>query len=267
VRFENSVRIIQPKHAIPFAGNVCHLHSETFRFNRHNITPTDVSARCRQVFGAGSPVVLMAPGDSWNAETGFHISAADEYSDPDRALSKLSESAQPLLKWYYKEEGAVAPDFHLFRDYMREFIRALPVGIQMVFQPVIVFDQPTADHRYWVVDFSRHTVFETGQIPPNANSVIVVHPAVLMDAVTKSILFFVHISKRMRVWVRKGGMKEEFKFWGLLQLYETGYLPLRNMISPRAVPILWRRRYEILELLRSSLRSGRFEEKAVPEVY
>jgi hypothetical protein len=88
-----------------------------------------------------------------------------------------------------------------------------------------------------------------------------------MDAVTKSVLFFVHISKRMRVWVRKGGMKEEFKFWGLLQLYETGYLPLRNMISPRAVPILWRRRYEILELLRSSLRSGRFEEKAVPEVY
>jgi UDP-MurNAc hydroxylase len=267
VRFENSVRIIQPKHAIPFASNVCHLHSETFRFNRHNITPTDVSAHCRQVFGAGSPVVLMAPGDSWNAETGFHISAADECSDPDGALSKLSESAQPLLKWYYKEEGAVAPDFQLFRDYMREFIRALPVGIQMVFQPVIVFDQPTADHRYWVVDFSRQTVFETGQIPPNANSVIVVHPAVLMDAVTKSILFFVHISKRMRVWVRKGGMKEEFKFWGLLQLYETGYLPLRNMISPRAVPILWRRRYEILELLRSRLRSGRFEENAVPEVY
>jgi UDP-MurNAc hydroxylase len=267
VRFENSVRIIQPKHAIPFASNVCHLHSETFRFNRHNITPTDVSAHCRQVFGVGSPVVLMAPGDSWNAETGFHISAADEYSDPDRALSKLSESAQPLLKWYYKEEGAVAPDFQLFRDYMREFIRALPVGIQMAFQPVIVFDQPTADHRYWVVDFSRQTVFETRQIPPNANSVIVVHPAVLMDAVTKSILFFVHISKRMRVWVRKGGMKEEFKFWDLLQLYETGYLPLRNMISPRAVPILWRRRYEILELLRSSLRSGRFDEKAVLEVY
>jgi len=270
-RFENSVRIMQPKHAIPFASNVCHLHSETFRFNRHNITPAEVSAHCRQTFGAKSPVVIMAPGDSWNAETGFHINNArnddDEYSDLDGALSRLSESAQPLLKWYYKEEGTVVPDFQLFRDYMSEFIRALPVGIQIVFQPVIVFDQPAADYRYWVVDFSRHTVFKTSQMPPNANSVIVVHPAVLMDAVTKSVLFFVHISKRMRVWVRKGGMKEEFKFWGLLQLYETGYLPLRNMISPRAVPILWRRRYEILELLRSSLRSGRFEEKAVPEVY
>jgi hypothetical protein len=85
-----------------------------------------------------------------------------------------------------------------------------------------------------------------------------------MDAVTKSILFFVRISKRMRVWVGKGGRQEEFKFWGLLQLYETGYLPLRNMITPRAVPILWRLRYEFLEPLRSSLRSGRFEQKAVP---
>jgi hypothetical protein len=88
-----------------------------------------------------------------------------------------------------------------------------------------------------------------------------------MDAVEKDILYFVHISKRMRIWVRKGGMKEEFKFWGLLQLYEIGYLPLRNMITPRALAVMWRRRFEILEMFRSSLRPGSFEKKAVPEVY
>jgi hypothetical protein len=39
---------------------------------------------------------------------------------------------------------------------------------------------------------------------------------------------------------QKGGMKDEFKFWGLLQLYETSHLPARNMMTPGAVPILGR---------------------------
>jgi len=150
---------------------------------------------------------------------------------------------------------------------MKCFMRALPFGIRLVFHPVIVFDQQEATHRYWVVDFSRWTVTEADEPPAEANSIIRVHPAVLMDALAKEILYFVHISKRMRIWVRKGGMKEEFKFWGLLQLYEIGYLPLRNLLAPRALPVIWRRRFEILEILRSSLWTGRFEEKAVPEVY
>jgi hypothetical protein len=171
------------------------------------------------------------------------------------------------LESFYKEEATVIPDFKTFRAYIQQFMRGLPFGIRLVFRPVIVFDQPQAEHRYWVIDFQRWTVFESGELPVQANSVIRVHPAVLMDAVSKGILYYVHISKRMRIRVRKGGMKEEFKFWGLLQLYEVGYLPLRHLVTPRAVSVLWRRRYEILEMLRSVLRAGRFEEKAVPEVY
>jgi len=104
-------------------------------------------------------------------------------------------------------------------------------------------------------------------LPAATRSVIRIHPAVLMDAVSKDILFFVHISKRMRIWVPKAGMKEDFKFWGLLQLYETGYLPMRNMMTSRALAVLWRRRFEVLEVMRSIAMRRRFEEKAVPKVY
>jgi UDP-MurNAc hydroxylase len=261
LRFQNSIRIIRPTFAIPFASNICHLHSETIAFNRHNITPREVAEYC------GSPVVLMTPGDSWDSSTGFSLANAEEFSDSNAVLSKLSELAGPKLESFYKEEATVIPDFKTFRAYIQQFMRGLPFGIRLVFRPVIVFDQPQAEHRYWVIDFQRWTVFESGELPVQANSVIRVHPAVLMDAVSKGILYYVHISKRMRIRVRKGGMKEEFKFWGLLQLYEVGYLPLRHLVTPRAVSVLWRRRYEILEMLRSVLRAGRFEEKAVPEVY
>jgi hypothetical protein len=130
-----------------------------------------------------------------------------------------------------------------------------------------VFEQPKAAHRYWVIDFKHWRIFETDTLPPETNSVTRVHPAVLNDATSKGILYFVHISKRMHIRVRKGGMKEDFKFWGLLQLYEIGYLPLWNLISPRALAVLYRRRFEIVENLRSAFRGGRFEQKAVPEVY
>jgi hypothetical protein len=267
VRFQNSIRIIQPRHAIPFASNICHLHSETVAFNRHNITPLEVAAHCRETFGRTSPVVLMTPGDSWDSETGFHLSNPEEYADSNAVVSRLSAAATRTLENCYREEAAVIPDFRLFRSYMKGFIRALPFGIRLVFRPVIVFDQPKANFRYWVVDFSKRTVSETNDLPAATNSIITVHPAVFMDALSKGILFFVHISKRMRIWVRMECMKEEFKFWGLVQLYETGYLPLRNLITPRAASVFWKRRFEILEIFRSCLKSGRFEEKAVPEVY
>jgi len=266
VRFQNSIRIVQPRYAVPFASSICHLHSETMRMNRHNITPPEVASHCREVFGNQSPVVLMSPGDSWSSQSGFKLTD-NAYADVEQVLSQLADRARPSLDKTYEEEASVKPDFKAFREYTTRFMRALPFGIRVVFRPVIVFDQPEAEHRYWVVDFSRWTVSESDQLPQNANSIIRVHPAVLMDALSKDILYFVHISKRMRIWVRKGGMKEEFKFWGLLQLYEIGYLPLRNMVSPRALTVLWRRRFEVFEMLRAGLRPGSFEKKAVPEVY
>jgi UDP-MurNAc hydroxylase len=261
VRFQNSMKIIRPQYAIPFASNICHLHSETIGFNRYNITPREVAEHCV------GPVILMMPGDSWSSEKGFQLSNSDSYRDTDTVIAELAERARTLLSETYKAEETVVPEFGIFREYMQQFMRALPVGIRLVFRPVIVFDQPLAAHRYWVVDFDKWKIFEADTLPPNANSIIKVHPAVLMDASSKGILYFVHISKRMRIWVKRGGMKEEFKFWGLLQLYEIGYLPLRNLLTPRAFIVIWHRRFEAFEIIRSSFRSGSFEKKAVPEVY
>jgi UDP-MurNAc hydroxylase len=266
-RFLNSIRIVQPRYAIPFASNVCHLHSETIGFNRYNITPREVAETCKEVFASKTPVVVMMPGDSWDSLAGFKLGDPEPYRDSNAVVLSLAEATSLKLESSRKEEELVQPDFKKFHDYMRGFMRALPPGIRLLFRPVIVFEQPQAEHRFWIVDFRRFVVFQANEPPSDTNSIIRIHPAVLMDAVGKDILFFVHISKRLRIWVRKGGMKEDFKFWGLLQLYEVGYLPLRNFLTPRALSVLWRRRFEILEILRSVARSNRFEEKAVPKVY
>jgi UDP-MurNAc hydroxylase len=266
-RFVSSIRIVRPRHAIPFASNICHLHPETIAFNKGHITPRDVEDECRRIFGGESPVVVMMPGDSWNSTQGFQLSDSAAFRDPEIAIARLAEQVRPKLEQSRIEEDAVRPDFGKFRAYMLKFMRALPPAIRLVFRPTIVFDQPLAMHRYWVIDFKQWTIVEDDDLPADTRSIIRIHPAVLMDALDKSILFFVHISKRMRIHVPAGGMKEDFKFWGLVQLYETGYLPLRKLITPRACGVLWLRRFEIMEMLRSALRFRRFEEKAVPKVY
>ena len=267
VRFLNSIRIVKPRFAVPFASNVCHLHSETVGFNRDMITPREVAQACASAFGAESPAVVMMPGDSWDSAEGFELSSQDAYQDSAAVLSELSSIANSKLQASYEQEAAVVPDFEKFRAYLQRFMQALPLGIRLVFRPVIAFDQPKAERRFWVVDFNKWKIFQSEELPAGTNSVVHIHPAVLMDAASNGILYFVHISKRMRISVRKGGMKEDFKFWGLLQLYEIGYLPLRNLLTPRAVSVIWLRRMEILETLRSGFRSRRFEEKAVPQVY
>jgi UDP-MurNAc hydroxylase len=266
-RFVNSIRIVQPRFAIPFASNVCHLHAETIGYNKDHITPLEVAETCGKIFPSESPVVVMMPGDSWNSERGFELTAPEAYRDPGAAIVQLSDQVKEKLADSNQEERDVQPVFETFRNYIQGFMKALPPGIRVLFKPVIVFDQPTATHRYWVVDFNRWTIEERDALPEKVSSVIRIHPAVLMDAVSKDILFFVHISKRMRIWVPKGGMKEDFKFWGLLQLYETGYLPLTNFLTPRALRVLWLRRYEVLEVMRSAVMPRPFEEKAVPKVY
>jgi hypothetical protein len=54
---------------------------------------------------------------------------------------------------------------------------------------------------------------------------------------------------------------------GTRGFYEIGYLPPSNLIRPRGVLVICQQRYEILDLFKSILRSGRFEQKAVAEVY
>jgi hypothetical protein len=79
---------------------------------------------------------------------------------------------------------------------------------------------------------------------------------VLADAIDKRILHFVHGSMRIRVALRPGGVNEDLAFWGLLMIWEIGYLPLRHVATPRFASAIWRRRREAQDALGSFRGSG-----------
>jgi hypothetical protein len=66
---------------------------------------------------------------------------------------------------------------------------------------------------------------------------------------------------RFRVRLRRGGTREGFAVWGLLELFELGYLPLRKSLTPRAASVLWARRAELLEMAGNLTRRGGFAQR------
>jgi UDP-MurNAc hydroxylase len=247
--FLGVARELRPRHAVPFGSMVAFLHPDTRHLNRHLVTPAEVrDAAC--VAGDDVPVVVMTPGDSWDSERGFSIASNDWYERRDEHLAQLGDDLEPLMCELAAAEATRRTDFATFARYLERFARALPTAVARRLLPrPTVFEVPSAAARYWTVDFVARSVTPRRSVPPNAATVICIPEAVLADAIDKGILHLVHGSMRIRTRLRPGGVDEDLAFWGLLMIWEIGYLPIARLLRPRFAGVLWRRRREALDAI------------------
>jgi len=115
---------------------------------------------------------------------------------------------------------------------------------------------PSSDRPFFVVDFRARRVTQSASPPEGRANLIRIREGLLADAIAKRIVHFVQGTMRLRTELRPGGVQEDFAFWGLLTMWELGYLPLRGIIRPRFVGVMWRRRREVLDLVMGFLASG-----------
>jgi hypothetical protein len=87
-------------------------------------------------------------------------------------------------------------------------------------------------------------VYRAANPPADRASVVRTPDGVLADAIANRIVHFVHISMRLDIELRPGGVNEDFLFWGLLTIWELGYLPLTQLPFGRLAGAAWRRRRE-----------------------
>jgi hypothetical protein len=81
-----------------------------------------------------------------------------------------------------------------------------------------------------------------------------VHPAVLRDCLQRKMFTLLFPSKRLRVEMKKGSVKDYFMFEVLFDLYEYGLLPLRKDLNPRFIGAWLRRWREILHMAKRLVR-------------
>jgi hypothetical protein len=264
--FVETVERVRPRYAVPFASMVCFLHPETEEVNDYVVTPAEVAAGFTDHPVPGSDVVVMAPGDSWAADGGFVLGQTDWF-DPDRrklVLGELRELARPKIDSALAAESAVTVDWDTFRAFFESFVHALPpLSARFVLPRPVVFHVPSDEATpAWVIDARHRRVTRMASAPGDAANVIHVSEAVLADAIEKKIVNLIHISLRLRVELRPGGVDSDLAFWGLLAMWELGYLPVSKVPRRRLASAVWRRRREIIETITGRLlKRGSFAER------
>jgi UDP-MurNAc hydroxylase len=124
------------KYAIPFASNHCHLHKDSFHFNRYIQHPLLVEAYFKQQQIQSPIVKVMVSGDHWSSETGFTISDKDWFTNREALLAEyLQQQSESLEKFYYQESQAVI-DSQQVTEYFEKFSAGLPFFIRRYFRQV-----------------------------------------------------------------------------------------------------------------------------------
>jgi UDP-MurNAc hydroxylase len=253
-----AIRELEPDFAVPFGSMVAFLHPESLHVNRHLVGPGEVVEAVERLGGTSrTRVVPMSPGDQWDSQEGFERSSHDWYADRERHLEELALQVRPRVDRQKALEAERTLPFGAFATYFRRFQGSLPWIVRRALLPrPIVFRIGVSSEPCWLLDFRRRRVERCSHPPEDCASVIEVSEGLLADAIAKEIVHFVHGSMRLRVRLGAGGAQQDLAFWGLLAIWEIGYLPLRRVLGRRFLGIAWRRRREALDLVRALVASG-----------
>src|SRR5262249_32891840 len=231
----------KPRFAIPFASNNCFLHRDTLQFNQFAVSPLDVKRHFDRHQPQGSECVVMVPGDSWNDQTGFSIQPQTFFTQKEDHLRQYARDTAAILDECYRRESNARVTFTSFSNYFTGFMNSLPPGMSALFKPVIVFQPEERPNDHWVLDFRNRRIYESASEPTDFDVKFRVPAAVFRDCLQRKMFTLLFPSKRLRIVLKKGRVKDYFMFEQLFDLYEYGLLPLKNSLSLRSLRV-WLRR-------------------------
>ncbi len=238
--FYDTMSRLQPTYAVPFGSMVGFLHPESWAANEHLITPAEVAASMTERDdSARFETVTMSPGDSWSSTDGFTRTSFDWYEDRMSHLASLRDDVQPKLDAQAASEQGKKLKWSEFKNYFEGFATSIPrlVARRMVTRRIVFEVSSDEDSPYWWISLSTRRMGRSTEPPEDRAGIIRVAEAVLAEAIERRIFHMIHGSMRIRTHLTPGGVHSDLAFWGLLMVWELGYLPLRNQ--------LWRPRFWI----------------------
>jgi UDP-MurNAc hydroxylase len=261
--FAQTVQATGARYAIPFASNHCHLHKDSFHFNRYIQHPLLVEAYFRQHNIQSPQVKVMVSGDSWSSETGFNISSKDWFTNREQLLAEYLQEQSASLALFYEQENNTVIDKQVVDDYFAQFSASLPYFVKRYFKKVsFTYVLSAADKTKYVfnVNVSRgrvealppDTVLDYGTYP------IQIHTTAFIFLRGIEFNIFSHMCIGKRVFYKVTAVHR--KYMEALNLvfnaYEYDLLPVRRLFTRRSIEswsMRWRELVLYLQFVRDKL--------------
>lgn len=253
------VRKVNPRYAIPFASNHCHLHRDVIHFNESVQTPVKVAEHFAAFKATHAEVQtelqIMVSGDSWSAEQGFEIAQQDYFENREAHLARYAEEMAPKLEETYRKEASAVLNMTLVQNKLKLFSDALPWFVRRRFRSQPVALVLTAGDRREVLSFD----VSNGTVKPLEHFDDVTHPLqfqtsleIFQHALRMRLLSHLTISKRVRYRVtqKTAGLMSLLGY--CFQFYEYELFPLRGLFRWRLVDSYLRRWREVVLYARLS---------------
>lgn len=222
---------VQPRYAVPFASNHCHLHKDTFKFNKIITNPVKLRKQLEELGGlATAELKIMLPGSTWSSECGFNCSSESVFHNLDSYLADYEERMTPKLEEYYKKEEAVPIDEKLIFRYFKLLDR-IPPWKQWKFKDftaVYEFRYPSGKNKAYKLTPFRKQVSPASEKDIHESRIVISFPAIVFrDAVLRNMFAHARISKRCRFIAEdKAAMSELKRFLALHSRLEFGLYPI-----------------------------------------
>lgn len=188
---------VQPRYAIPFASNHCHLQDEVLEFNGYVSKPNELE----EFLNANEhhqywKLVTMLPGSSWTKGQGFSLANQDAFDDYEEKIEDYYLKVKGRLEHYRarEEKLEVAPAvFDKFKAMARKSSIGGLSGVR------VVLTKPSGLYKSMIFDGGDlHDSREVSTNPEIGVPVVTLPAIVFRDAVVKNMFHHAGISKRCR---------------------------------------------------------------------
>lgn len=241
---------VKAEYAIPFASNQCYLHPETLKFNQYNNYAHKVQEYF-QVHQIKHPeCVVMAPGDSWDSETGFHLEDNKIwYEQQKNKIEEYQNSKKASLAKSIAREKKTKLNLKLAENYAQWLLQETPWFVRLMFKnhPITIIGESEVETKGLYLDIYQQTYSFIDTWDEESNPIqIYVNNAVINDVWAKRHWNSLGVSKRLRIRVKRQDIRYYTLFNELNNALELGSVQTKYILTARYLGAWLKRWREIV---------------------
>ena len=224
---------VQPRFAVPFASNHCHLTDDTYKFNQYISDPIELRNYISENYkNLAWGLEIMLPGSSWTSDRGFSPASEESFDDKLKTIDTYKESVAHRIEFYAIRESKIEIDQTLLNRFLK-FLRQSNAHPDLKSVRFLITKNNAYSYSFLLKGRTIKKSCDESDIPTKGCAVIVMPNVVFRDAIIKNMFHHAAISKRCRyIAYDHEDMKKLKKFLYKLERHElTGDIGMGYIIK------------------------------------